>query len=102
MIPCLSSQPRKFFTPESDLAWFAYFAPYSLERHFDLVQRTANQPGVELIELGRSLDGVGIIQVEFQWDQDPDEVYDEVVKKRAAENPLFKEIVEASSQLPQR
>jgi multidrug efflux pump subunit AcrB len=29
----------------------------------------------------RSLDGVGIIQVEFQWDQDPDEKYDEVVRE---------------------
>jgi multidrug efflux pump subunit AcrB len=29
----------------------------------------------------RSLDGVGIIQVEFQWDQDPDKKYDEVVRE---------------------
>ncbi len=29
----------------------------------------------------RSLDGVGIIQVEFQWDQDADETYDEVVRE---------------------
>ncbi|HEX9207590.1 MAG TPA: efflux RND transporter permease subunit [Steroidobacteraceae bacterium] len=29
----------------------------------------------------RSLDGVGIIQVEFSWDQDPDEKYDEVVRE---------------------
>jgi multidrug efflux pump subunit AcrB len=29
----------------------------------------------------RSLDGVGIIQVEFQWDQDPDETYDEVLRE---------------------
>ena len=29
----------------------------------------------------RSLDGVGIIQVEFEWDQDPDEKYDEVVRE---------------------
>lgn len=29
----------------------------------------------------RSLDGVGIIQVEFHWDQDPDEKYDEVVRE---------------------
>jgi murein tripeptide amidase MpaA len=43
--------------PAQDSVWFAYFAPYSLERHFDLVQRTAGLPGVRLIELGRSLDG---------------------------------------------
>ncbi len=29
----------------------------------------------------RSLDGVGIIQVEFTWDQDADEKYDEVVRE---------------------
>src|SRR5512137_513905 len=29
----------------------------------------------------RSLDGVGVIQTEFQWDQDPDEKYDEVVRE---------------------
>jgi len=25
------------YTPAGDLAWFAYFAPYSMERHHDLV-----------------------------------------------------------------
>jgi len=29
----------------------------------------------------RSLDGVGVIQIEFHWDQDPDEKYDEVVRE---------------------
>ena len=29
----------------------------------------------------RSLDGVGIIQVEFQWDQDPDDKYDDVIRE---------------------
>ncbi len=29
----------------------------------------------------RSLDGVGIVQVEFHWDQDADEKYDEVVRE---------------------
>jgi murein tripeptide amidase MpaA len=42
---------------EGDLAWFAYFAPYSLERHEALVGRIAHQPGVTHRELGRSLDG---------------------------------------------
>jgi len=44
-------------TPALDCVWFAYFAPYSIERHHDLVQRIAAAPGVELAELGRSLDG---------------------------------------------
>jgi multidrug efflux pump subunit AcrB len=29
----------------------------------------------------RSLDGVGVVQIEFEWDQDPDEKYDEVVRE---------------------
>lgn len=44
-------------TPAQDAVWFAYFAPYSIERHHDLVQRIAAAPGVSLIELGRTLDG---------------------------------------------
>ena len=43
--------------PALDAVWFAYFAPYSMERHHDLVQRIAAQPGVELVELGRSIEG---------------------------------------------
>jgi murein tripeptide amidase MpaA len=44
-------------TPAQDAVWFAYFAPYSMERHHDLVQRIAATPGVDLIELGQTLDG---------------------------------------------
>ncbi|HWL47595.1 MAG TPA: M14-type cytosolic carboxypeptidase [Sphingomonadaceae bacterium] len=44
-------------TPATDSAWFAYFAPYSMERHHDLVARIANRPGVAHTSLGRSLDG---------------------------------------------
>jgi len=29
----------------------------------------------------RSLDGVGVVQIEFQWHTDPDDVYDEVVRE---------------------
>jgi murein tripeptide amidase MpaA len=43
--------------PTSDLAWFAYFAPYSMERHHDLVARIAGKPGVSYRCLGHSLDG---------------------------------------------
>jgi murein tripeptide amidase MpaA len=45
------------YTPDTDIVWFAYFAPYSIERHHDLVQRTAAKPGVALIELGQSIEG---------------------------------------------
>ncbi len=44
-------------TPDQDAVWFAYFAPYSMERHHDLVQRTAAKPGVTLVELGQSIEG---------------------------------------------
>ena len=45
------------YTPESGLAWFAYFAPYSMERHHDLVSEAAASEGVAYRCLGASLDG---------------------------------------------
>jgi murein tripeptide amidase MpaA len=44
-------------TPESDSLWVAYFAPYTMEMHHDLVAEVAGQPGVEYRSLGRTLDG---------------------------------------------
>lgn len=46
--------------PPGDCCWFAYFAPYSLERHHDLVARSASQPGVAHRVLGHSLEGRAI------------------------------------------
>lgn len=43
--------------PAGDMAWFAYFAPYSLERHFDLVAEAACAEGVSHKRLGTTLDG---------------------------------------------
>jgi murein tripeptide amidase MpaA len=43
--------------PAGDLAWFAYFAPYSLERHADLIAEAAASEGVSYRCLGHSLDG---------------------------------------------
>lgn len=45
------------YTPASNIAWFAYFAPYSMERHYDLVAEAAASEGVELVRLGTTLDG---------------------------------------------
>jgi len=45
------------FTPETDLVWLAYFAPYSMERHHDLVSTIAALRGVEYRSLGLTLDG---------------------------------------------
>jgi murein tripeptide amidase MpaA len=43
--------------PAGELAWFAYFAPYSMERHADLVAEAAASDGVDYRCLGHSLDG---------------------------------------------
>jgi murein tripeptide amidase MpaA len=43
--------------PSGDLAWFAYFAPYSQERHHDLIAEAAASEGVAYRCLGHSLDG---------------------------------------------
>jgi murein tripeptide amidase MpaA len=45
------------YTPASELVWFAYFAPYSLERHNDLIARIAGASSVHYRNLGNSLDG---------------------------------------------
>ncbi len=45
---------------DTDLVWFAYFAPYTMEMHEALVARTALQPGFTHRELGHSLDGQAI------------------------------------------
>ena len=45
------------YTPASDIAWFAYFAPYSMERHHDLVAEAASSEGVTYRHLGQTLDG---------------------------------------------
>lgn len=46
--------------PAVDQLWLAYFAPYSLERHHDLIARIAARPGVAVDVLGHSLDGRAI------------------------------------------
>ena len=44
-------------TPASDTVWIAYFAPYTMERHHDLVASVAAQPDVIYRSLGQTLDG---------------------------------------------
>lgn len=43
--------------PETDVVWIAYFAPYSMERHHDLISTVAAMPGVSYRSLGKTLDG---------------------------------------------
>ncbi len=45
------------YTSVSGLVWFAYFAPYSMERHHDLVAEIASVEGVDYRCLGTSLEG---------------------------------------------
>ncbi|MFL0415039.1 M14-type cytosolic carboxypeptidase [uncultured Sphingomonas sp.] len=45
---------------DAPIAWFAYFAPYTMEQHADLVARIAARPGVTHRELGTTLDGQAI------------------------------------------
>ncbi|MFZ1743321.1 MAG: M14-type cytosolic carboxypeptidase [Pontixanthobacter sp.] len=45
------------YTPASDIAYFAYFAPYSMERHHDLIAEAAACEGVSYERLGATLDG---------------------------------------------
>ena len=42
---------------EADTLWFAYFAPYTIERHYDLVSEIAGRDGVSHASLGQTLDG---------------------------------------------
>ncbi len=44
-------------TPAANSVWFAYFAPYTMEMHHDLVAAVAASPAVEYRSLGQTLDG---------------------------------------------
>ncbi len=43
--------------PEYASVYFAYFAPYSYERHLDLLATMQTEDGVEQVDLGETLDG---------------------------------------------
>jgi murein tripeptide amidase MpaA len=45
------------FTPAHDAVYFAYFHPYSMERHHDLIARAQCSPRVRHTRLGETLDG---------------------------------------------
>ena len=44
-------------TPQAQLVYFAYFEPYSQERHLDLIASSAASDTVEVQHLGQTLDG---------------------------------------------
>lgn len=43
--------------PPSDSVWFAYFAPYTMERHHELIASVIGYPGLAYRSLGQTLDG---------------------------------------------
>jgi murein tripeptide amidase MpaA len=45
------------YLPAGGVFWVAYFAPYSMERHHDLIAETASCEGVDYLRLGTTLDG---------------------------------------------
>jgi len=51
--------------PEQDFIYFAYFAPYSMERHADLIAEVAQSPLVRTSVLGHTLDGQDMDLVEL-------------------------------------
>eukprot|EP00879_Flechtneria_rotunda_P018014 GHRR01018879.1.p1 GENE.GHRR01018879.1~~GHRR01018879.1.p1 ORF type:complete len:337 (+),score=67.21 GHRR01018879.1:316-1326(+) len=52
-------------TPEADAVQYAYFAPYTYNRHRVLVSRIQAKPGVKLHMIGESLDGHDLDVVQF-------------------------------------
>lgn len=51
--------------PAADVVWYAYFAPYSLDRHARLLGRCQQDPQVSVHRLGATLDGraLDLVQV---------------------------------------
>lgn len=54
--------------PEFDCVWVAYFAPYSLEQHQDLIAEVQAVDRVSLIRLGSTLDGRDLDLLHFVGD----------------------------------
>jgi len=48
------------YLPATDVFWVAYFAPFSMERHHDLIADVASTEGVDYVRLGTTLDGQSI------------------------------------------
>jgi murein tripeptide amidase MpaA len=52
-------------TPELDSIYFAYFVPYSVERHLDLIADCSTSPLVKSHVLGHTLDGQDLDMLEI-------------------------------------
>jgi len=55
-------------TPEFNAAWFAYFAPYSDDRHQNLLAEVQGSDRVNLVRLGATLDGRDLDLLHFAGD----------------------------------
>jgi murein tripeptide amidase MpaA len=53
------------YFPEGNISYFAYFAPYSMERHHDLIAKTGLCDGVSMRTLGHSIEGQPIDCIEM-------------------------------------
>jgi len=58
------------FQPEYDSVYFAYFAPYSMERHADLVARSQLSSRCSHRVVGKTLDGQDIDLLKFSSNED--------------------------------
>ena len=52
-------------TPELDSVYYAYFAPFSQERHADLIAEAGTHPDVKVTTLGESVQGRAIDKVQI-------------------------------------
>lgn len=60
------------FLPKYDSVYFAYFAPYSMERHADLVARSIVSPRCSHRVVGKTLDGQDIDLLKFASKENED------------------------------
>ncbi len=56
-------------TPDYDSVYYAYFVPYSYERHLDLIARTQGMKHCRLLDLGESVEGRAIELLRMTNDQ---------------------------------
>ncbi|HFB64011.1 MAG TPA: hypothetical protein ENJ60_00585 [Aeromonadales bacterium] len=56
-------------TPEFDNIYYAYFTPYSLERHQDLTHQAQMSPLCQLIRLGQTVDGRDLDMLKIEDEQ---------------------------------
>lgn len=51
--------------PDSDVVWYAYFAPYSMDRHAEMIAGAATHPLCRVRSLGQTVEGRDIDMIEL-------------------------------------